>query len=118
MDQITSQTGRTRYPDETARYAMHWVLWIIVIGLIAGVVARIVLPGRDPIGLLGTMAVGIVGALLGWWIGGLLFGVKEVQHHPWLSAIVGAVAVLALVRASTYRRRGLWRGRPIRRWSW
>jgi len=97
---------------------VSWVLWIIVIGAIAGAVARLVLPGRDPIGFLGTIAVGIVGALLGWWIGGMLVGVKQVEHHPWLSAIAGSVVVLFLLRSATYRRGMFSRRRTLHRWTW
>src|SRR5438105_7134884 len=97
-----------------------WVLWVIVVGLIAGAIARLVLPGRDPIGFLGTIAVGIAGALLGWWVGSLLVGRAVVVRHPWLSAIIGAIVVLALTRAVAGRRRlgGMGRWRLARRWSW
>ena len=83
---------------------MSAILQIILVGLIVGAIARFVLPGRDPIGLLGTLAVGVAGALVGWWGGRLLVGVASVRDHPWLWAILGAVVVLLIVRRLTYRR--------------
>ena len=87
------------------------ILGIILVGLVVGVVARLLVPGRDPIGFLGTLGVGVGGAILGWWAGRALAGTRAVEHHPWLWAIGGAVVVLLVVRSLTYRR-GFFR----RRW--
>jgi uncharacterized membrane protein YeaQ/YmgE (transglycosylase-associated protein family) len=87
------------------------ILWVILAGLIVGAIARLILPGRDPIGFLGTIAVGVGGAFLGWWIGRELVGAQAVHDHGWLWAIGGAVLILFLVRAFTYRRSGLFAGR-------
>jgi uncharacterized membrane protein YeaQ/YmgE (transglycosylase-associated protein family) len=95
---------------------MSAILQIILVGLIVGAIARLLLPGRDPIGILGTLAVGVAGSLLGWWAGQALVGTGQVRAHPWLWGIVGAIVVLLVVRATTYRRR-----RPFvgsRRWRW
>jgi uncharacterized membrane protein YeaQ/YmgE (transglycosylase-associated protein family) len=97
-------------------------IWgIIVVGLVAGIVARVAVPGRNPIGLLGTLAVGVAGAVLGWWAGRALVGPHAAGDHPWIWAILGAIAVLLAVRALTYRR-PRWLGRrPLlarRRWGW
>jgi uncharacterized membrane protein YeaQ/YmgE (transglycosylase-associated protein family) len=99
-----------------------WILAIILSGLVVGAIARLLVPGRDPIGLLGTIGVGVGGALLGLWAGRALVGARSVTLHPWLWSIGGAVVVLLVVRAVTNRRRtflggrrGMW-GR--RRWSW
>jgi uncharacterized membrane protein YeaQ/YmgE (transglycosylase-associated protein family) len=93
------------------------ILGIILVGLVVGVVARLVVPGRDPIGFLGTLAVGVGGAILGWWAGRALVGARAAQHHPWLWAIGGAVVVLLLVRSLTYRR-GFFRRRWLTRRRW
>ena len=50
-----------------------WVLWALIIGLIAGFVARAVVPGPDPMGVLGTLALGLVGSLIGGFLGWLIF---------------------------------------------
>jgi uncharacterized membrane protein YeaQ/YmgE (transglycosylase-associated protein family) len=85
---------------------MGWVSWI-VFGLLAGAVARIVVPGRHRIGCLTTIAVGIAGAFLGGLIGQVLLG-----HHvrfrfdlgPFLLAVVGSVVLLLALEALAGRR--------------
>ncbi|MET0662342.1 MAG: GlsB/YeaQ/YmgE family stress response membrane protein, partial [Ilumatobacteraceae bacterium] len=49
------------------------ILGYIVVGLVVGLLARLLVPGRDPIGLLGTLVIGIVGAVLGGWLAGAFF---------------------------------------------
>jgi uncharacterized membrane protein YeaQ/YmgE (transglycosylase-associated protein family) len=95
------------------------ILWIALVGLVAGAIARLLVPGRDPIGCLGTMAVGVVGAFLGWFVGRELVGRHEVIRHPWISAILGAVVVLLVIRLVSGRGGRRW-GRPAwgRRWGW
>jgi uncharacterized membrane protein YeaQ/YmgE (transglycosylase-associated protein family) len=85
------------------------ILWIVIGGLIVGVIARLLVPGRDPIGFLGTLIVGVGGAFLGWWIGRALVGAHSVHDHPWLWAIGGAVILVLVSRLFT--RRGLLAGR-------
>ena len=90
---------------------MGWLSWI-VFGLLAGAVARIVVPGRHRIGCVATLAVGIVGALLGGLIGQVVLGHKVRfgwDLKPFLLAVVGAV-VLLLALESLARRRGRRRG--------
>jgi uncharacterized membrane protein YeaQ/YmgE (transglycosylase-associated protein family) len=94
---------------------MSAILQIILVGLIIGAIARLLLPGRDPIGFLGTLAVGVAGALLGWWAGQALVGTASVRAHPWLWGILGAVVVLLIVRAASGRRRPF---AGYRRWRW
>lgn len=79
------------------------ILAFLVLGLLAGAIARAIMPGPDAGGVLVTMAVGIVGALLGGLVGGWLFGVDPLDEFfdvsTWLTAIVGSVAILAIWRA-------------------
>jgi uncharacterized membrane protein YeaQ/YmgE (transglycosylase-associated protein family) len=90
---------------------------ILLIGLVAGILARLLLPGRDPIGFLGTIAVGVGGAFLGWWIGKALVGGPGVVEHRFLWAILGAVLLLLLYRAIAGRSRYRgFAGRWGRRW--
>ena len=83
------------------------VIYLLIVGLIAGAVARLLLPGRDPIGLLGTIVLGVVGSFLGGFLG------DEFEYHHWtqtfhtsgiLWSIVGAVIVLAIARVATHGR--------------
>jgi uncharacterized membrane protein YeaQ/YmgE (transglycosylase-associated protein family) len=84
------------------------ILSWIVFGLLAGLVARAVTPGRHAIGCLPTLAVGLVGALVGGLVGEVLLGHKvRYGWHlgPFLLAVVGAVVLLLALDALAGRRR-------------
>jgi len=83
---------------------MSWLAWIIV-GLIAGVLAKWAVPGEGPGGIIGDMVVGIVGAIIGGWVFGLLGFGGATGLNPWsiLVAFVGGVILLLIVRAFTRR---------------
>jgi uncharacterized membrane protein YeaQ/YmgE (transglycosylase-associated protein family) len=53
---------------------LGFIIGMIVIGLIAGAVARLLVPGRDPMGILGTIVIGIIGSFVGGFLGYVLFG--------------------------------------------
>jgi len=78
---------------------MGIIAWI-VLGLAAGLLANMLIPGRRSQGLIVTCLIGIVGALLGGWVASKLFHIHSLQGFfnlsTWLTAIVGA-AVLLLV---------------------
>lgn len=78
------------------------ILWFVLIGLAAGAVARLILPGRDPIGIIGTALLGIAGAV----VGGLV--VRAVtdgnEGVGFLGAVLTAAALLFLYRKFTYGR--------------
>ena len=89
---------------------MLWfIISMIVLGLIAGAVARLLVPGRDPMGLLGTMLLGIVGSFVGGFLGYLLFGHDRGEGALQPSGIVGSVigAVIALLVWRAANRRSL-----------
>jgi len=78
-------------------------LWI-VLGLVAGAVARLVMPGPDPLGLVGTILVGIAGALLGGVIGILTGGTYPgFDYRSLLMATIGSLALLICLRAHAMR---------------
>ena len=79
------------------------VLTWLVVGLAVGALARLLLPGRDPIGCIGTILLGVLGALLGGWGWTQLFGPQE--DVAWIGSIIAAMILLAIFRAATYRRR-------------
>jgi uncharacterized membrane protein YeaQ/YmgE (transglycosylase-associated protein family) len=87
------------------------IVWWLIIGLIAGAVARLLVPGRDPMGLLGTLSLGLVGSLIGGFIGYVLQG-GEGTFSPagLIGSIIGAVIALLIYRAAFRRRRFLRRG--------
>ncbi|MFJ8668821.1 GlsB/YeaQ/YmgE family stress response membrane protein [Streptomyces sp. NPDC003027] len=83
---------------------MGIIAWI-VIGLLAGLIAKALMPGRDPGGLIITMLIGIAGGLLGGWLGKVLFGVESIdgffELSTWIAAIIGSMILLALYRLFT-----------------
>ncbi|MBI2203540.1 MAG: GlsB/YeaQ/YmgE family stress response membrane protein [Candidatus Rokubacteria bacterium] len=76
---------------------MDILLWI-VFGLVVGIVAKFIMPGHDPGGIILTIVLGIVGAMLGGWVGRALGLYSEGEAAGFLMAVVGAVIVLALYR--------------------
>ncbi|HJW64267.1 MAG TPA: GlsB/YeaQ/YmgE family stress response membrane protein [Actinomycetes bacterium] len=74
----------------------------IVLGLLAGVIAKAILPGDDPGGIIVTIIIGIVGALLGGFLAQVLFGNNTVDEFfdisTWLTAIIGAILLLVVYR--------------------
>lgn len=82
---------------------MGILAWIIV-GLIVGVIAKMIMPGPDPGGMIVTILLGIGGALLGGAIGRALGFYTVDEPAGWLMSIVGAVVILAGYRAMSGRR--------------
>lgn len=74
-------------------------------GLIAGAVARLLTPGKDPMGCLGTMALGVVGSVIGGFLVSLFFGGDRQGIEPagFVGAVIGGVLVLLLLRRLTRR---------------
>ena len=77
--------------------------WIIA-GLIIGVLAKLVMPGKDPGGIIATILIGIAGALLGGFLGRALGLYGEGDAAGWLMSILGAIVLLALYRMMVGRR--------------
>jgi uncharacterized membrane protein YeaQ/YmgE (transglycosylase-associated protein family) len=87
------------------------IVSFILFGLVAGLVARALTPGRQAIGCLPTIAVGMVGALLGGLVGDVVLGHKvRFSWHlgPFLLAVAGAVVLLLALQAIAGRRRRWW----------
>lgn len=75
---------------------MGELLVFILVGLVVGILARALLPGRDPIGILGTILVGIVGAIVGGYLWRAAFG--DTNNVEWIGSILAAMALLYLYR--------------------
>jgi len=74
----------------------------IIIGIIAGYIGRALLPGPDPMGFVGTVVVGVVGALVGWLIFTYLLGIGDKDKFDLggiIGAILGTMLVLLILRA-------------------
>src|SRR4029078_4907404 len=80
------------------------VIGWIVFGLIIGALAKLVMPGRDPGGIIGTMLLGLAGALLGGFIGRAMGLYGPGEAAGWLMSFLGAVILLMLYRVLVRRR--------------
>jgi uncharacterized membrane protein YeaQ/YmgE (transglycosylase-associated protein family) len=77
------------------------LIWALVIGLVVGLIARFLLPGRDPMGCIGTSLIGVGGAFVGSLISRAIWGAPgrgEYMHPGFWISLVGAVLLLMLVR--------------------
>lgn len=83
----------------------HGWLWWIIIGGLAGLIAKVIMPGKDPGGFIVTILLGIAGAVVAALIGNLLGLGGDGDRVSLLSAIVGAVIILAIYRVIAGRRR-------------
>ena len=83
---------------------MFGILGWILFGLIVGAVAKLLMPGNDPGGIIVTMLLGIVGAVVGGWIGRALGFYGPNDPAGFLMSLVGAIALLAAYRAFGRRR--------------
>jgi uncharacterized membrane protein YeaQ/YmgE (transglycosylase-associated protein family) len=81
---------------------MSELLVFILVGLVVGVLARALMPGHDPLGILGTILVGIVGAIVGGYLWRELFG--QTEGVEWIGSILVAMALLWLYRRMTLGR--------------
>jgi uncharacterized membrane protein YeaQ/YmgE (transglycosylase-associated protein family) len=81
------------------------ILGWILFGLIVGAIAKLIMPGRDPGGIIVTILLGIAGALLAGFIGQALglYGPNDAAGY--IAAIIGAIALLAIYRATVGRRK-------------
>jgi uncharacterized membrane protein YeaQ/YmgE (transglycosylase-associated protein family) len=80
------------------------LVWIVV-GVAVGMLARVFMPGRDPIGIIGTIVIGIVGAIVGGYLWRKVFG--NTEDVEWIGSIIVAMAILWILRRATSGRRTL-----------
>jgi uncharacterized membrane protein YeaQ/YmgE (transglycosylase-associated protein family) len=83
-------------------------LAFLILGLIGGIIARLILPGKQRGGFILTLVLGVIGAMLGGWIAGLLGADVYTQFFSlpaWIAAIVGALIVTLIFNAIFRRRR-------------
>jgi uncharacterized membrane protein YeaQ/YmgE (transglycosylase-associated protein family) len=78
---------------------MLHVLWMCLIGLVAGALAKLVMPGRDPGGLIVTMLLGIAGSLVAGFLGRALGWYQAGQGAGLIMSVAGAVLLLAVHRS-------------------
>ena len=73
------------------------IIGYIVVGAIVGVLARFLVPGRDPMGIVLTIVLGIVGAVIGGWAAGAIF--SETTGVDWIASSLAAIALVLIWRA-------------------
>ena len=86
------------------------IIAFIILGLLAGAIAKALLPGDDPGGFIVTAIIGVVGALLGGFLAGVLFDADPMDEFfdisTWLTAIIGSIVLLLIYRLVAGRRGG------------
>ena len=82
------------------------IVLVLVVGLVAGLIARAVVPGKQDLGIIATLVLGLVGSVVGNLVAGLIRdGEVQFDLGGWWASILGAVLVLALYVAVAGRRR-------------
>lgn len=76
---------------------LHW-LWVILIGLVVGALAKFIMPGKDPGGIIITILLGIAGSLVATWFGHVVGWYAAEQAAGFIMSLIGAIALLALYR--------------------
>ncbi len=86
------------------------IIAFIILGALAGAIAKAIMPGNDPGGFIVTAIIGIAGALLGGFLAAAIFGAHPLDEFfdisTWLTAIIGSIVLLALYRVVVNRRGG------------
>jgi len=80
------------------------IIWAIIIGFIVGLVAKLLMPGRDPGGFIVTALLGIIGAVVATWIGQAMGIYAAGQSAGFIGAVIGAIIVLAIYHMIRGRR--------------
>jgi uncharacterized membrane protein YeaQ/YmgE (transglycosylase-associated protein family) len=84
------------------------IIAFIILGLLAGIIAKALIPGDDPGGFIITTIIGIVGALLGGFLAAAIFDADPLDEcfdiSTWITAIIGSIILLLIYRAVTGRR--------------
>ena len=79
-----------------------FILWLLIVGLIVGAIARLLLPGRDPIGVFGTVVLGIAGSFVGGFLENLIehhtLSVHSFRATGLIGSVIGALVLLLLLR--------------------
>ncbi|MEM7021271.1 MAG: GlsB/YeaQ/YmgE family stress response membrane protein [Pseudomonadota bacterium] len=74
------------------------IIWTILIGLVAGIVAKLLMPGKDPGGFIITILLGIAGAFVATYLGQAIGWYEAGQQAGFIGAVVGAIIILVVYR--------------------
>lgn len=81
------------------------ILWMLIVGLIVGALAKLIMPGKDPGGIVVTMLLGVAGALIAGFLGRSLGWYREGESAGLIFSIIGALILLGIYRLAIGRRR-------------
>ena len=84
---------------------MH-LLWMIIVGLIVGAIAKLIMPGHDPGGIVVTMLLGIAGSVVAGFLGRVIGWYGQGQSAGFIASIIGAIIILGIYRAIIGRSSG------------
>jgi uncharacterized membrane protein YeaQ/YmgE (transglycosylase-associated protein family) len=76
---------------------MHW-LGVILIGLVVGALAKLIMPGKDPGGIIITILLGIAGSVVGTWLGRAVGWYQADQSAGFIMSLIGAIILLGIYR--------------------
>ena len=79
-------------------------LWMLIIGLVIGALAKLIMPGRDPGGVIITMLIGIAGSIIAGFLGRAAGWYRPGESAGFLASVLGAVILLAIYRLLVHRR--------------
>ena len=86
------------------------IIAFLILGLLAGIIAKAMLPGEDPGGIIVTMLIGVAGALIGGFLTAALFGAHPLDEFfdisTWITAIIGSIVLLVVYRMIVSGRHG------------
>jgi uncharacterized membrane protein YeaQ/YmgE (transglycosylase-associated protein family) len=82
---------------------MHY-LWMLIIGLVIGAIAKLIMPGKDPGGIIVTMLIGIAGALIAGFLGRAIGWYQEGEPAGFIASVIGAILLLIVYRMIVGRR--------------
>lgn len=91
---------RTANYNKRGYTMIGFILYLLVVGIIAGYLGRLLVPGRDPMGFWATVLLGIVGSFIGGTLGALLFGGEfTISTGGIIASIIGAIIAVLIYRA-------------------
>jgi uncharacterized membrane protein YeaQ/YmgE (transglycosylase-associated protein family) len=90
----------TQLPSTTEAF----VLWALIIGLVVGALAKLIMPGRDPGGIIVTMLIGIAGSFIATFLGRALGWYRNGQGAGFIASLIGAILLLWIYRMVVARR--------------
>jgi uncharacterized membrane protein YeaQ/YmgE (transglycosylase-associated protein family) len=83
---------------------MGELIGLAIFGLIVGVIAKLLMPGKDPGGIIMTALIGMAGSLIGTFVGRNILGLGRFYQAKWLMSILGSILLLVIYRAIAGRR--------------